>query len=123
MADLDMFFAKKDKKKVKGRKYDNPDEIAKRLKESEKKLEKELFKIEPVKKTLDEVLSTTSSNVGKDGVSPEPKQEKIKVRKSIMSPALFRSYNRATWPIYPLSHLKFLVASTRLRCFAIMRVA
>ena len=37
MTDLDNFFAKKDKKKVKGRKYDNPDEIAKRLKESEKR--------------------------------------------------------------------------------------
>ncbi|KAB7507430.1 hypothetical protein Anas_06059 [Armadillidium nasatum] len=77
MADLDNFFAKKDKKKVKGRKYDNPDEIAKRLKESEKKLEKELCKVEPVKKSLDEVLSTTSkSSAGSESITQEPKVEK-----------------------------------------------
>ena len=75
MADLDSFFAKKDKKKLKGRKYDNPDEIAKRLQESEKKLEKDLSKVEPLKPTLDEVLSNNTSN----SIAEKPKEVSKKV--------------------------------------------
>ncbi|KAG7173653.1 protein CDV3 homolog isoform X2 [Homarus americanus] len=53
MADLDSFFAKKDKKKVKGKKYTTTGEIARRLEETEKKLEHQQglkVKTEPVKK-------------------------------------------------------------------------
>ena len=53
MADLDSFFAKKDKKKVKGKKFTTSDEIAKRLEESEKKDQIQILKSrvpEPVRK-------------------------------------------------------------------------
>lgn len=53
MADLDSFFAKKDKKKVKGKKFTTTDEIARRLEDCEKKLEHQQglkVKPEPVKK-------------------------------------------------------------------------
>lgn len=40
MADLDDFFAKKDKKKSKGKKFSTADEIAKKLEETGKKIEK-----------------------------------------------------------------------------------
>lgn len=40
MADLDDFFAKKDRKKSKGKKFATADEIAKKLEESKKKVEK-----------------------------------------------------------------------------------
>lgn len=40
MADLDDFFAKKDRKKAKGRKFTTTDEIAKKLEETGKKIEK-----------------------------------------------------------------------------------
>jgi hypothetical protein len=40
MADLDDFFAKKDRKKAKGRKFTTTDEIAKKLEETGKKVEK-----------------------------------------------------------------------------------
>lgn len=54
MADLDSFFAKKDKKKVKGKKFTTTDEIARRLEETEKKLEQQQGNkakaLEPVKK-------------------------------------------------------------------------
>lgn len=40
MSDLDSFFAKKDKKKLKGKKFTTTDEIAKRLEETERKVEK-----------------------------------------------------------------------------------
>jgi hypothetical protein len=38
MADLDSFFAKKDKKKVKGKKFTTTEEIARRLNDTEKKV-------------------------------------------------------------------------------------
>jgi hypothetical protein len=40
MADLDDFFAKKDRKKSKGKKFTTTDEIAKKLEETGKKVEK-----------------------------------------------------------------------------------
>lgn len=40
MADLDDFFAKKDRKKSKGKKFATTDEIAKKLEETGKKIEK-----------------------------------------------------------------------------------
>lgn len=40
MADLDDFFAKKDRKKNKGKKFTTTDDIAKRLEESGRKAEK-----------------------------------------------------------------------------------
>lgn len=40
MADLDDFFAKKDRKKAKGKKFTTTDEIAKKLEETGKKIEK-----------------------------------------------------------------------------------
>ncbi|XP_066944144.1 protein CDV3 homolog isoform X6 [Macrobrachium rosenbergii] len=52
MSDLDSFFAKKDKKKVKGKKFTTSDEIARRLEESEKKDQIQVLKskVEPVRK-------------------------------------------------------------------------
>ncbi|XP_068205747.1 protein CDV3 homolog isoform X2 [Palaemon carinicauda] len=52
MADLDSFFAKKDRKKVKGKKFTTSDEIARRLEESEKKDQIQIlkYKVEPVRK-------------------------------------------------------------------------
>ena len=48
MADLDDFFAKKDKKKSKGKKFVTADEIAKRLEDTSKKTEVKIRKKEPV---------------------------------------------------------------------------
>ncbi|KAK7067198.1 hypothetical protein SK128_003607 [Halocaridina rubra] len=62
MTDLDSFFAKKDKKKVKGKKFTTSDEIAKRLEESEKKEQSHVLKIkvEPVKKVEDDPDDTSN---------------------------------------------------------------
>ncbi|XP_076180120.1 protein CDV3 homolog [Ptiloglossa arizonensis] len=48
MADLDDFFAKKDRKKAKGKKFTTTDEIAKKLEETGKRLEKSKMKDKPV---------------------------------------------------------------------------
>ena len=68
-------------------KHKTKGEIAKRLKESEKKLEKELTRVEPVKKTLDEVLSTTTvrTTTGNESNTTDTKVEKGKVRLSYYS--------------------------------------
>jgi len=55
MADLDDFFAKKDKKKSKGKKFATADEIAKKLEETGKKVEK------------NKKEKTLQSNTGQDG--------------------------------------------------------
>lgn len=44
MADLDDFFAKKDRKKSKGKKFSTTDEIAKKLEETGKRVEKPKIK-------------------------------------------------------------------------------
>ena len=63
MADLDSFFAKKDKRKVKGKKFTSTDEIARRLEETEKKLEKDYQKETPVKVAVEEVAVESSDGV------------------------------------------------------------
>lgn len=47
MADLDDFFAKKDRKKAKGKKFATTDEIAKKLEETGKRVEKPKPKEKP----------------------------------------------------------------------------
>lgn len=47
MADLDDFFAKKDRKKAKGKKFATTDEVAKKLEETGKRLEKPKLKEKP----------------------------------------------------------------------------
>lgn len=47
MADLDDFFAKKDRKKAKGKKFTTTEEIAKKLEETGKKVEKPKPKEKP----------------------------------------------------------------------------
>jgi len=47
MADLDDFFAKKDRKKAKGKKFTTTDEVAKKLEETGKRLEKPKPKEKP----------------------------------------------------------------------------
>lgn len=44
MANLDDFFAKKDRKKAKGKKFTTTDEVAKKLEETGKRLEKPKLK-------------------------------------------------------------------------------
>lgn len=44
MADLDDFFAKKDRKKSKGKKYATTEEVAKKLEDTSKKPEKQVKK-------------------------------------------------------------------------------
>lgn len=73
MADLDSFFAKKDKKKLKGKKFTTTDEIAKRLEETERKVEKTsnvatVLKHE-VKKTED-IAETTPATIAASPVDP-----------------------------------------------------
>ncbi|KAF2361896.1 Protein CDV3 [Trinorchestia longiramus] len=62
MADLDSFFAKKDKKKVKGKKFTTTDEIAKRLHDTEKKVAT-AAKSELSRKTeeIDDIISKSNS--------------------------------------------------------------
>ena len=62
MADLDSFFAKKDKKKLKGKKFDDLDEMAKRLQEKERKTEKEILKVESKKSEVALSLNGDSSS-------------------------------------------------------------
>lgn len=57
MADLDDFFAKKDRKKSKGKKFTTTDEIAKKLEETGKRNEK-------IKKDKSSISQTNS---GQDG--------------------------------------------------------
>lgn len=47
MADLDDFFAKKDRKKAKGKKFTTTEEIAKKLEETGKRVEKIKLKEKP----------------------------------------------------------------------------
>ena len=47
MADLDDFFAKKDRKKAKGKKFTTTEEIAKKLEETGKRVEKPKLKEKP----------------------------------------------------------------------------
>lgn len=54
MADLDDFFAKKDRKKAKGKKFTTTDEIAKKLEETGKRSEKIKIKDRPINPENDE---------------------------------------------------------------------
>jgi len=80
MADLDSFFAKKDKKKVKGKKFTTTDEIAKRLEDCEEKM-KVKPKIEPIKKQDDgdskgdQDEDANKSTIGKSDSGPVKKEE------------------------------------------------
>lgn len=89
MADLDSFFARKDKKKVKGRKFTTTDEIARRLEETEKKLEHQQqqgvkAKVEPlVKKQEQQEESTTTEEY------PLAEDNPPKVNIHVALPSLF----------------------------------
>ena len=80
MADLDSFFARKDRKKVKGRKFTTTDEIARRLEETEKKLEQQqqqgvkakveaLVKKQPVEESAAEEQPVVEENPQKVNIS------------------------------------------------------
>lgn len=73
MTDLDSFFAKKDKKKVKGKKFTTSEEIARRLEESEKKDQIQVLKtkVEPPIKKLEE----TAGQEDPSPVQEEPPQK------------------------------------------------
>ncbi|XP_043288569.1 protein CDV3 homolog [Venturia canescens] len=58
MADLDDFFAKKDRKKAKGKKFTTTEEIAKKLEETGKRVEKPKPKDKPANPEEDEVAQT-----------------------------------------------------------------
>ncbi|CAL4131404.1 unnamed protein product [Meganyctiphanes norvegica] len=81
MADLDSFFAKKDKKKVKGKKFTTTDEIAKRLEDCEEKLKVKPKIIEPPKKqegveTIEEQeAEANKSTIGKGDSGNVKKEE------------------------------------------------
>nr|XP_053638621.1 protein CDV3 homolog [Cherax quadricarinatus] len=72
MSDLDSFFAKKDKKKVKGKKFTTTDEIARRLEDCEKKEHQQGLKVkpEPVKK-----LEESSESVPVIDEPPQKEEE------------------------------------------------
>lgn len=55
MADLDDFFAKKDRKKAKGKKFTTTEEIAKKLEETEKRIEKPKPKEKPINPEGEEI--------------------------------------------------------------------
>lgn len=55
MADLDDFFAKKDRKKSKGKKFTTTEEIAKKLEETGKRIEKPKPKEKPTNPEGEEV--------------------------------------------------------------------
>lgn len=58
MADLDDFFAKKDKKKPKGKKFTTTEEIAKKLEETGKRLAKSKTKDKPLNPDVEEAQQT-----------------------------------------------------------------
>lgn len=58
MADLDDFFAKKDRKKAKGKKFATTDEIAKKLEETGKRLGKSKTKDKPMNPDVEETQQT-----------------------------------------------------------------
>lgn len=77
MADLDTFFAKKDKKKLKGKKFTTTDEIAKRLEQTERKADKPvtLSRSEVLSKKVEVVEGSVEPTVPTvEGVGPEPPQ-------------------------------------------------
>lgn len=55
MADLDDFFAKKDRKKAKGKKFTTTEEIAKKLEETGKRVEKAKPKEKPTNPEGEEI--------------------------------------------------------------------
>lgn len=55
MADLDDFFAKKDRKKAKGKKFTTTDEVAKKLEETGKRVEKTKLKDKPLNQENEEI--------------------------------------------------------------------
>lgn len=61
MADLDDFFAKKDRKKAKGKKFTTTDEIAKKLEETGKRLGKSKTKDKPLNPEVEEIQQTEVS--------------------------------------------------------------
>lgn len=61
MADLDDFFAKKDRKKAKGKKFTTTEEIAKKLEETGKRLGKSKPKDKPVNPEGEETQQTEVS--------------------------------------------------------------
>ncbi|XP_076284914.1 protein CDV3 homolog [Lasioglossum baleicum] len=58
MADLDDFFAKKDRKKAKGKKFTTTEEIAKKLEETGKPLGKSKMKDKPLNPEVEEIQQT-----------------------------------------------------------------
>lgn len=58
MADLDDFFAKKDRKKAKGKKFTTTEEIAKKLEETGKRLGKSKSKDKPLNPEGEETQQT-----------------------------------------------------------------
>ncbi|XP_076647017.1 protein CDV3 homolog [Halictus rubicundus] len=58
MADLDDFFAKKDRKKAKGKKFTTTEEIAKKMEETGKRLGKSKMKDKPMNPEVEEIQQT-----------------------------------------------------------------
>ncbi|XP_014487463.1 PREDICTED: protein CDV3 homolog [Dinoponera quadriceps] len=66
MADLDDFFAKKDRKKAKGKKFTTTDEVAKKLEETGKRLEKPKLKEKPANPEGEESQQTEDEDEWKE---------------------------------------------------------
>ncbi|XP_070513577.1 protein CDV3 homolog isoform X2 [Cardiocondyla obscurior] len=66
MADLDDFFAKKDRKKAKGKKFATTDEVAKKLEETGKRVEKPKPKEKPVNPEGEESQHTEDEDEWKE---------------------------------------------------------
>ncbi|KAG7189139.1 hypothetical protein KM043_008707 [Ampulex compressa] len=66
MADLDDFFAKKDRKKAKGKKFTTTDEIAKKLEETGKRMEKLKTKEKPMTQEGEEAQRTEEEDEWKE---------------------------------------------------------
>lgn len=71
MADLDDFFAKKDRKKTKAKKFATPDELVKKLEDTTKKPEVKTARDEPQLSTQ----STQSDGVEIESAEPLPTTE------------------------------------------------
>lgn len=88
MADLDDFFAKKDRKKAKGKKFTTTDEVAKKLEETGKRLEKPKPKEKPANPEGGEEIQQTE-------VSLRPRRRRRRRRRIVIPPTSSGTHGRA----------------------------
>ena len=114
MDDLDSFFAKKDKKKLKGKKFTTTDEIAKRLEHTEKKAEKIPTKPAEVQSKKPEPVQSSEPSPAEEKTTEQPPEELAAVTPVTPEP-LVEAKVRTMFQLEALQTQKWFVFGFRLR--------